>query len=176
MTCDVCKIIENKKEFHLIYEDEICFAILHESPAIEGHTLLIPKKHITILEDADDEIISHLFNVANIISNALFEILNSQGTNILINNGLAAFQELPHLIINIFPRREKDNINFEGNRKKSSENELKTIQSILKTYSDYIYSGKEKKLELKIKEDNRTNEKIIEKKEDYLVKGLRRMP
>ncbi|MEM3374422.1 MAG: HIT family protein [Candidatus Woesearchaeota archaeon] len=171
MSCDVCKILENKKEFQLIYEDEVCFAILHESPAIEGHTLVIPKKHTPILEEADDQTIAHLFNIANKISTAIFETLGSFGTNILINNGLSAGQDLPHLILNVLPRKENDNINLEWNAKKASENELKTIQSILKTYSDYIYSGQEKKTEVKIKEESNN-----EKKEDYSIKSLRRMP
>ncbi|MEM2131048.1 MAG: HIT family protein [Candidatus Woesearchaeota archaeon] len=176
MACDVCKIIENKKEFHLIYEDEICFVILHESPALEGHCLVIPKKHIPILEETDDETIGHLLNISNKISTAIFETIGAFGTNILINNGLSASQELPHLIINVIPRKENDGINFEWSAKKSSENELKTIQSILKTYSDFIYSGKEiKKENISIKEE--TNDKKEQKKtEDYLIKGLKRMP
>lgn len=175
MTCDVCKILENKKEFKLVYEDEICFAILHESPAIEGHTLVIPKQHFPIIEEVDDKIISHLFVIANKISTSIFEALNAFGTNIIINNGLSAGQDLPHIIINVIPRKEKDNINFEWPAKKASENELKIALSMIKTYSDYILSDKEKTQKIEIKQNN--NEKTSdEKKEDYLIKGLKRLP
>ncbi len=172
--CDVCKILENKKEFHLIYEDEICFAILHESPAVEGHSLVIPKKHIPIIEEADDKIVEHLFIIANKISTSIFESIGAYGTNILLNNGLAAGQDLPHIVLNVLPRKEKDNINFEWPSRKASENELKTTFSMIKNYSEYIFSGKDKISEIKLKE--KEERPIMQTEEDYLVKGLKRIP
>ena len=63
VNCDVCQIMKNKEAFNVIYEDEICLAILHESPAVPGHTLVIPKKHTTIIEELPDDIINHIFTL-----------------------------------------------------------------------------------------------------------------
>ncbi|MBN2422750.1 HIT family protein [Candidatus Woesearchaeota archaeon] len=170
--CDICKIMENKKEFKIIYEDDVCIALLHESPSVPGHTLLFPKEHFPILEEIPDKITEHLFVVANKISMLLFELLKATGTNIIINNGTDAGQELPHFLINIIPRKEKDNLNFEWAPKKKGEDELKTTLSMIKTFSDGIFKGEEYK-RVKIKAQD---SKEDEKEEDYLIKQLKRIP
>ncbi len=172
-TCDICKILENKNEFKLIYEDELCFSILHESPAVDGHTLVIPKKHSPILEELDDKSIEHMFIIANKISSAIFDTLGAHGTNIILNNGLAAGQELPHVVLNVLPRKENDKLNLEWQAKKATEGELKTTQSMIKSYSEHIFSGKDSLPEVKIKHETINENK---QEEDYMIKGLKRLP
>ena len=130
--CDVCKIIENKDSFNLIYEDSICIAIIHEIPAVKGHVILFPKEHYPIFEEVPKKVINHIFKITNKISTAIFDSMSCQGTNIIINNGITAGQELPHFIINIIPRFENDNINFEWTPNKKSDSELDITQTIIK--------------------------------------------
>ena len=170
--CDICKILENKVAFKFIYEDDICFAILHESPAIDGHVLVIPKKHTAILEELDDNIIEHLYIISNKISTSIFDTLGAHGTNIIVNNGTAAGQELPHIVIHILPRKENDNIKVEWQPKQVSDAELKTTQSMIKSFSDNIFSGKDTLPDIKIKQEV----KIDKDEENYLIKGLKRIP
>ena len=170
--CDICKILENKTAFKFIYEDDLCFAILHESPAIQGHVIVIPKKHVAILEELDDNVVEHLYIISNKISTAIFDTLGAHGTNIIINNGTAAGQELPHVVINILPRKENDNIKLEWQPKQVSDAELKTTQSMINSYSDNIFSGKDILPDIKIKQEVR----IDKEEENYLVKGLKRIP
>ena len=184
MKCDICSILENKDVFKLIYEDDLCFAILHESPAIAGHTLVIPKEHTPIIEELKDEIINHLFAVSNKISTAIFESLGAFGTNIIINNGHDAGQELPHLVINVIPRKENDGLNFEWTPKQSSQEDLKAISSRIKNYSDLIFAGKDELPDVKVKHhdeeiNNENAEDKIEqkiKKKDYLTESINRIP
>ena len=170
--CDICQILENKKAFKFIYEDELCFAILHESPTIPGHVLVIPKKHAAILEELDDNVVEHLYIISNKISTAIFDTLGAHGTNIILNNGTAAGQELPHIVINILPRKENDNIKLEWQPKQVSDAELKTTQSMIKSFSDNIFSGKDTLPDVKIKQEV----KIDKEEENYLIKGLKRIP
>ena len=85
--CDICKIVDNKDSFNVIYEDELCFAMLHEAPGNIGHAIVIPKTHFPIFEEVPDDILERCFLVANRISVAVFETLGAHGTNILVNNG-----------------------------------------------------------------------------------------
>jgi histidine triad (HIT) family protein len=172
--CDICKILENKTAFKLIYEDDLCFAIMHESPAIEGHALVIPKKHSPILEELDDKSVERLFVIANKISTSIFDTIGAHGTNIVLNNGVDAGQELPHVVLNVLPRKEKDNINLEWQAKKATEGELKTSQSMIKSVSDYIFSGKDSLPEVKLKKEAHNEESRQE--EDYTIKSLKRIP
>jgi histidine triad (HIT) family protein len=169
--CDVCKILEHKESFNVIYEDNDCFAILHESPSIIGHSILIPKKHATIIEELDDSVVQHLFIASNKISSLLFDGMGAHGTNIILNNGSAAGQELPHIIVHILPRKEGDKLNFDWPIKRASEEELKTAQSMIRTYSDSIFSGRDQLPDIKIK-----NSEPDKKSDDYLIKGLSRIP
>lgn len=175
--CDICSILENREQFKFIYEDDTCFAILHESPAVPGHSLVIPKKHFTIIEECDDNAVEHLFVVANRISNTLFSTLSAHGTNIIVNNGIEAGQELPHLIINVLPRKENDGLNLEWQGRQAADTELKTTQSMMRTFSDAIYSGREKKSEVKVVSGHREEEKQEKaNEEDYQIKSLTRIP
>ena len=171
--CDICKILENKASFKFIYEDDLVFAILHESPSIEGHTLVIPKKHSPILEELDDKSVERMFVIANKISTSIFDTLEAHGTNLLINNGTDAGQELPHVILNVLPRKERDNINLEWQAKKATEGELKTNQSMLRSVSDFIFTGKDILPEVKLKKEIHNEESMSE---DYAVKSLKRIP
>ena len=102
--CDICAILNNKEEFRFIYEDEVCFVILHESPAVLGHTLVIPKQHAAIFEELEDKIVEHIFIVCNKISTLLFDKLQVHGTNVILNNGHDAGQEINHVVVNVLPR------------------------------------------------------------------------
>jgi histidine triad (HIT) family protein len=168
--CDICRILENKDSFKLFYEDDLCFALLHESPSTEGHSLVIPKKHYPILEEIPEKTLEHIFNIANQVSIALFDTLKATGTNIIVNNGISAGQELPHFLINIIPRKDNDKLDFEWKPKEVSEDQLKTILSMIQTFSDAIFKGEEYK-RIKIKQDEE-----LEEKEDYFIKQLKRIP
>jgi histidine triad (HIT) family protein len=172
--CDICKILENRTSFKFIYEDDLCFAILHESPAIDGHALVIPKKHSPILEELDDKSAERLFIIANKISTSVFDTMGAHGTNIILNNGTDAGQELPHVILNVLPRKEKDNINLEWQAKKATEGELKTTQSMIKSVSEFFFSGKDTLPEVKIKKE--THHEEFKPEEDYAIKSLKRIP
>ena len=134
-----CKLCETKKQSELkIYQDSKCTAFLAKNPAILGHIKIIPNQHIPIIEQIPDFIIDHMLVIANKISSTLFDSLNIQGTNILINNGISAGQEIPHFTINIIPRTENDNLNFNWEPKPVSEDDMNTIVLKLKEHTKNI--------------------------------------
>ncbi|MBT7903744.1 HIT domain-containing protein [Candidatus Woesearchaeota archaeon] len=108
--CIFCEICKNTIDSHKLYEDEICCAILDINPAVPGQTLIIPKQHIPIIPLAKEEVSSHLFIVAKKISKVLLQTLNASGTNIFIQNGVAAGQTSSHSLINIIPRINEDKL------------------------------------------------------------------
>ena len=189
--CDVCKIFENKELFKVIYEDDISFVILHESPAVLGHSIVIPKTHSPIIEELDDNVVGHLFNVCNKVSSAIFDSLGAHGTNILLNNGIDAGQERPHVVINVLPRKENDELDFEWTPQKTDDAQIKAVSSRIKTFSDAIFAGKDNLPELRVKKDEPLVPKentsdpteLVEEqpnpkkeKTDYLKQALTRMP
>jgi len=88
--CIVCQTIDGKIPAKKVYEDDEVLAILDFNGANIGHTFVIPKEHIPILEQIPSHLIGKLFNVSNKVSSAIFEALGVQGTNIFVTNGITA--------------------------------------------------------------------------------------
>jgi diadenosine tetraphosphate (Ap4A) HIT family hydrolase len=170
MICIECEKIKNKKL--AIYEDDKVIAVLSDKPASAGHIELFPKEHVAIFELVPNETVEHMFSIANKISMICFDTLQSHGTNILINNGVAAGQRATHTKINILPRFENDGLSFQWNTAKASEDDLSTVQASLK---HTLESPEEEKKEIKEEVIEEIKEEIPEE-ENYMLKQLERMP
>ncbi len=95
------KIIAREIPAEIIYEDDICIAILDKFPVNEGQTLIIPKKAVDYAFDLDTETYQHLFAVAKKIALVLDKTFNTIRTCLLIE-GL----EIPHTHIKLYPLTE----------------------------------------------------------------------
>ena len=156
-----------------IYEDKKAIAVLCPEPVSQGHIWVIPKKHYPIIENIPDYDVSYMFGIANKISICLFETLKAQGTNIFVQNGVAAGQKYSHFIINIIPRMPNDNINLEWQPRQLTQEEMSTVELKIKENIGPVGSfEKEKKEPIKLDKETET----ISDETDYLVKSLRRIP
>lgn len=77
-------------------------------PVSEGHTLVIPRRHIASWFDASDEEQAALMQLLRNARNELSERFAPAGFNIGINDGAAAGQTVPHLHVHLIPRYEGD--------------------------------------------------------------------
>lgn len=99
--CVFCGIIEDEIPSHKIYEDEEMVAILDANPVSKGHTLVIPKKHVETIDEAEG--MDYLFKGLVKVSNALKDTFDPEGINVAQNNGEAAGQEVFHLHFHVTP-------------------------------------------------------------------------
>ena len=129
--CLFCSIAEGKIESKKIYQDDSVMAVLDINPAIPGHVLVFPKKHVQVLTQLSDEESAYLFKIANKISAVIFDNLKAEGTNIFIANGHAAGQNSPHAIIHVIPRFSKDGLSLSWKGKKVSEEALDELKKKL---------------------------------------------
>jgi len=103
--CVFCDIVIGKAPASMIYEDEIACAFLTIGPVNPGHLLVIPKQHIPFLSDLQEEIGLHLFKVTMQMAKALRHSgLQCEGINLFLADGEAAFQEVFHIHMHVFPR------------------------------------------------------------------------
>jgi len=153
--CPFCLMTEGKIETKKIYDDDRCFAILDIKPANKGHILLIPKKHFAVLTKVDDSLIGHLFIVANHLSEIIYEVVDAQGTNLIAANGPLAGQGVPHALINIIPRFEKDQVQISWMHKEVSEEEMSELQKKISEKASQIKLTKQVEI---IEEENKTSE------------------
>ncbi len=103
-TCTFCKLVKKEESTNLIYEDEHAIAFLDINPISEGHTLVIPKKHIETIFNISDDEIAILFKIVKRVAIAVKKGINAEGIVITQRNGIAAGQRVPHLHVHIIPR------------------------------------------------------------------------
>ena len=106
--CIFCAIVKRKIPFHKVYEDEKTLAFLDIHPLRPGHTLVIPKAHISLVEDLPEEDARYLFRTLHMIVRQIQLAVGAPASTISINNGEASGQEVPHVHIHVIPRGKGD--------------------------------------------------------------------
>lgn len=129
--CLFCSIIEGKIPSYKVYEDSLFVAILDINPANPGHTILVPKIHVSSIMELSDQDMARFFIVARAISLAVLEF-GAEGVNLIYSMGEAANQRVPHMLLQIIPRTKGDKFHFNvWEPKKFSEDEFKMHQQKL---------------------------------------------
>lgn len=107
--CVFCKIIKGEIPSYKIYEDEYTLAFLDISKDIDGHTLVIPKKHFTNVLDIDKDTLEKVALTVKKVANHYVNDCGYDGVNILNASGESAGQTVFHLHFHIIPRKNGDN-------------------------------------------------------------------
>jgi histidine triad (HIT) family protein len=108
--CLFCKMVAGQIPVTKVYENDNILAFLDIGPISDGHTLVIPKQHFEKLHECSQELLTEIASHIGIIAGAVFTSMNSDGYNILCNNGKAAGQVIKHVHFHIIPRRTGDGV------------------------------------------------------------------
>lgn len=101
MDCIFCKIVAGEIPSKKIYEDENVIAILDLHPAVDGHTLIIPKKHITDMMEMDNDTLNKVYDAAKKLTPTLMDMLNKTAMSLRVNYGDS--QEIKHFHMHLLP-------------------------------------------------------------------------
>ena len=129
MDCLFCKIINGDIPCYKIYENDYVLAFLDINPDSDGHTLIIPKKHFSDLNDIDETTLSEIFKVAKLIKRMLEEKLGCEGIVLQQNNGFV--QEIKHYHLHLKPYY-KNKISIEMIKHDELISDVREIYEILK--------------------------------------------
>jgi histidine triad (HIT) family protein len=110
MECIFCQIVAGSLSCHKIYEDEDTLAFLDIAPVNYGHTLVIPKKHYTNMEEIPEEDLCRLIKAVKKVGKALKHNLGAAGYNANVNNDPVAGQVIPHIHVHVIPRSAGDGL------------------------------------------------------------------
>lgn len=107
--CVFCKIANKEIKSEIVYENSNFFAIPDANPHVQGHTLIIPKKHFVNTIDMPTNLGKDLIDA---IKKVAKKKLNSKydGFNLLQNNFPSAGQIIMHAHFHFLPRRKGDNV------------------------------------------------------------------
>jgi diadenosine tetraphosphate (Ap4A) HIT family hydrolase len=112
-TCPFCAIAANEDtDVEVIYEGKEMLAFFPESPATPGHTLIIPRDHVTDFWNADLPLVEELSAVAVRIGRAIDAALKPEGMNLITSAGEVAEQTVFHLHLHLVPRWRDDELDI----------------------------------------------------------------
>ena len=100
------KIIDKELPADIIYEDELALVFKDINPVAPTHLLIIPKKQIEKVSDAEDqdkELLGHLLLVAGKVAR---DLGIDEAFRLVVNNGAGAQQTVFHLHIHLIAERE----------------------------------------------------------------------
>lgn len=107
--CDFCRIARGiGKSTEVIAEGASWIAIFPLSPATPGHTLIIPRAHVTDFWSAPEALTLQLNEAAHRVGRAIIDGLAPEGMNLISSAGDVADQTVFHLHIHLVPRWKND--------------------------------------------------------------------
>ncbi len=107
MDCLFCKIINGEIPSQKVYEDEFVYAFNDISPTAPVHVLIVPKKHISTINDIEDEdcaLIGKIYMAAKKIAGELG--IAEDGYRVVTNCNKMAGQTVFHIHYHLIGGRE----------------------------------------------------------------------
>jgi len=103
-TCPFCTLSQER----ILSENESTLTVRDAFPVSDGHTLVIPKRHVESFFDCNPDEKAGILKALEDAKIALDKEFSPDGYNIGINDGTAAGQTVMHLHIHLIPRYEGD--------------------------------------------------------------------
>lgn len=110
--CPFCLIVKNEAPADIVYEDDHTIVLLPLAFAVEGQTLVVPKKHAPYLWSYEPGELAETMNVLVWASRAVKEAFGADGLNVIQSNGGAATQTVWHAHFHLVPRWHDDRMGW----------------------------------------------------------------
>lgn len=104
--CIFCKIANKEIPSEIVYEDDLIAAFKDATPMAPVHVLMVPKKHISSLDDLKDEDASLMAHMMLKIKEIAKMLGLENGYRAVINCGDDGQQTVKHLHIHILGKRK----------------------------------------------------------------------
>lgn len=121
------RIIAGEIPCQRVFENEHVLAFLDINPLSEGHTLVLPKRTVAHLEDLTPDEAAQLGQALRAIARKIVAATGTTAYNLLLNNGEAASQGVPHVHFHIIPRQAGDGLGYRWKPQKRSREELDAL-------------------------------------------------
>jgi len=97
-SCVFCEIVAGRAPADRIEEDEHSLCLLDINPLVQGHCLVIPKRHVPWWHDLTEAETASLFQVARSVSNKLMQVFQPDFVCLF-----ARGRRIPHTHIFLIP-------------------------------------------------------------------------
>jgi histidine triad (HIT) family protein len=106
--CVFCDIVRGTSPASLVYQDDTVIAIMDIQPITQGHMLVVPREHAVLMTDLNEPAAMRTFKIARRLAAVARHTLGASGINLIVMDGEAAYQDVPHFHIHVIPRYPRD--------------------------------------------------------------------
>jgi histidine triad (HIT) family protein len=107
--CLFCAIARGDAPASMVHQDALCVAFLDIHPVRPGHALVVPRRHAVFIHELTPDERAALMEAAARIGVAQGAAgLPREGGTLVVNDGPAAGQHVPHAHLHVIPRARGD--------------------------------------------------------------------
>jgi histidine triad (HIT) family protein len=106
--CVFCEIVNGTSPASWVYQDDTVVAFMDIQPITQGHMLVLPREHAVLITDINEQAAMRTFKIARRLATVARHTLGASGINILVMDGEAAYQDVPHFHVHVIPRYPGD--------------------------------------------------------------------
>lgn len=116
--CVFCRIVAGHGEASMVtgpgVADDDAVAFLDIQPAVVGHALVVPRRHVATLADLTAAEGAAMWELGRRVAAAARDAGIADGVNLFLADGVAAGQEVPHAHLHVLPRTRGDGLRLDG--------------------------------------------------------------
>ena len=107
--CVFCRILEGREKASFVAQGTDAVAFLDLHPINEGHTLVVPRRHVVSIGEVDEVGAVAMWSLARRVASGLRNSgLRCEAINLYLADGAAAGQEVFHSHLHVIPRWQGD--------------------------------------------------------------------
>lgn len=106
--CVFCRIVAGDEPGEIVWDDAVAVGILDTRPLFQGHTLVVPRRHVETLADLEPDDVGPFFQRVQRMAALMPEATGCVGT-FVANNNLVS-QSVAHLHVHVVPRTKGDGL------------------------------------------------------------------
>lgn len=125
--CIFCKIVRGEIPSVKVYESDSVFCFLDVAPAVRGHSLVIPKKHVENILEIPEDMAAGMHEAMRRVGRGIIQGLNADGFNVGMNNFQAAGQVVMHAHWHLIPRFHGDGLQLWPQHKYDSDEQMQVF-------------------------------------------------
>ena len=108
MSCLFCAIVRGELPASVFLETDELLGFLDIQPVRPGHALIVPRAHAVRVAELSPDTASELWAAGIRVGDAVREALGCDDVHLLVNDGPAASQTVPHVHLHVVPRAHGD--------------------------------------------------------------------
>lgn len=108
--CVFCRIVTGEAPARIVARFPQAVAFLPLRPAVPGHTLVVPRRHLISPLDLDAATGHALTDAVLAVARRVAAVIEPEGLNIVQSTGAVASQTVAHLHVHVVPRASGDGL------------------------------------------------------------------